>query len=83
MGCCKDCKRWRHIRDTAINTENGVWSGPHGECMKIDEFSNDDGVWLHTWVGPANPCLPCENVGYESSLITRPDFGCNLFEEKE
>lgn len=68
---CKTCKYWRFIRNDDFIVSNGmVWKGPHGECMRIEEYS--DIAWLASTT--SDDCEP--------TLITSPNFGCVLHEFK-
>jgi len=72
---CSECKFWRFIRsDDFIVDDETTWKGPHGECNKITDTSYDE---VEAWVAPQ---LACEDV--DTSLITKPDFGCILGENK-
>lgn len=71
---CKMCKYWRHIRDVDFNVDDDiVWYGPHGECRKIDI---DSASKKFAWI-----CSSDSDNMSDLSLITSPDFGCNLFEK--
>ena len=71
MNTCLTCKHWRKIRDE----DAFGWPGPHGECLNLDEFSTDKTAWL--WFANVEK----DNCG-DLSLVTKPDFGCTLWEEK-
>ena len=80
---CSTCKHWRKIRDEDFKCADGeVWPGPHGECHATTEFTNDSKAWINVWLGPENPEKPFENAAVEGSLITKPDFYCNKYENK-
>jgi len=79
---CAECKHWRKIRDgdhdfrpfyeDAHNPRKYTWPGPHGECGKLSDISFDtEPAWIH-----GQYFIP------DLSLMTMPDFGCVLFEER-
>lgn len=86
MGRCERCQHWRWIRDEdhsarayfadPHDTREYVWPGPHGECLLVHDTSytetfDSQSAWVH-------------GVYYlpDLSLITKPEFGCVLFEER-
>lgn len=78
---CLYCEHWRFIRDEDCNINPEItWPGPHGECYKIDDISQDCGAWVSSTCEKTR----CErNVSdCEGSLITKPNFGCNLFKRR-
>lgn len=58
---CQTCKYWRRIREIA----DDEWPGPHGECEKIDEDSQQSLAWTYG----SGECV-------DPGLITMPTFGC-------
>ncbi len=80
---CKTCQYWRFIRDTDLVVDKETtWKGPHGECHRIHDLSHDETAWVDIWMGPEDPVIPIDkrNLASESSLITKPEFGCVLYE---
>lgn len=71
---CETCKFWRKVRDVDHSTgyDGVIWKGPHGECRKIDDLSTNENAWLH---GDES------NENEELILITKPDFGCTLYQK--
>lgn len=76
---CKNCANWRFIRENDFRIKDGLaWPGPHGECDVIcDLVEWDDKAWT-------SMSCECERVyeGQESNLMTKPEFGCILWENK-
>lgn len=83
MNICKNCKHWHFIRNEDFKTEEGNWKGPHGECFKVDEYSCENNkAWLrisHAIIDSNKP-YNLDKIWHEGVLITKEDFGCNLFE---
>jgi len=72
MNTCETCRYWRKIRDANL----GNYPSPHGECTLINDLSFDE----VTWIWPPSPTpKDCEDL----SLITKPEFGCNQWEQSE
>ena len=83
MKICSDCKHWRKIRNEHYVRKDGdTWYGPHGECHRISFPDAEIKAWLSDAVYPIDPEKPVENAAVEPSLITKPDFGCILWELK-
>lgn len=71
---CENCKHWRKIRDIDLEVDEGVWRGPHGECVIIDRWSHEcSSAWLADVT---------EVEGSEPILITKPEFHCSLYKNK-
>ncbi|MFX0022182.1 MAG: hypothetical protein ACFE9S_07635 [Candidatus Hermodarchaeota archaeon] len=77
---CKTCKYWSLIREDDYKINNDyTWFGPHGNCKIIDDLTcrKKDKAWTSMY---------CECNRYyedqEASLITKPDFGCILWKNK-
>ncbi len=93
---CLNCKFWRFIR----NEDYKTWKGPHGECNKITDYSQDEEIaWLDSYTTYPDYDGKLEEQGIKypirmthdladneliqnAALITKPNFGCNLFEDK-
>jgi len=87
MGRCRDCKHWRWIQNEnmparpyfadAHDARTFVWPGPYGECEIVHDTSyhvdfDSQPAWIYGMY-----YLP------DLSLMTKPEFGCILFEEKD
>jgi len=74
---CRFCEHWREIRveDYYVEELDVMWPGPHGECRKIHEYSQDNNAWTHASTE--------ENCDSDTGLITTFGFGCNQWEEGE
>ncbi len=71
MGLCKDCKHWQPNED-----------GKQGSCLIIDDICGC------CWGDNALPEGELAQIqsSYDvthSNLVTAPEFGCVLFEQKE
>lgn len=69
MGKCKDCKWWDEDDSDAKDNDCG-----RGRCLKAVNLQEDDGKGL---------MVTLDASMYLSLLLTKPDFGCILFELKE
>lgn len=69
MNTCKDCKFWVH----QANVDNLIIPPKEMICNKISDAYTDGDDYIATTYG---------RYGDESALETKPDFGCNLFEQK-
>lgn len=67
MGHCKNCKWW--------DTEDEDAEEGTGRCLKAVE------QWAPG--GRESPMQTLDGSQYMALLLTKPDFGCVLFEEKE
>ena len=95
MKHCSNCRFWKKIRDIdyKLPDEETIWYGPHGECIKIDMFPMRKNAWLDSFpvfldeevrdiVGlRAETDTTGNKLESEASLITKPDFGCSLWEK--
>lgn len=70
MKTCQTCKYWRKIR----NENYKEYPGPHGECLAI----SGDTVKGIAWIWGTEE----DNNDSDLSLVTQPNFGCTLWEEK-
>lgn len=80
--CCILCEYWQFIRedDYQVNQEI-IWPGSHGWCSKIDDISQDCNAWTSSTCEKNR--VKREDMGCESSLITKPNFGCQYFKRRE
>lgn len=67
MGTCRDCRWWRRVPRT-----ERIWHRSSGDCLKLPHSLD---LQIATEEYP-------DSLGLEPRVVTKPDFGCVLFEAK-